>query len=80
MALRRSHGLPAARSSGPVTPSPSSCSSDTIPVPFMRCSQISLRSSSASYWSIRRGMISTNSRTFSSKPGGMSSITPPTWK
>ena len=78
--MRRSHGWPAARSSGPVTPSPSSVSASTIPVPFMRRSQISLRSSSDSYWSIRFGIIARNSRSFPSKPGGMSSATPPTWK
>ena len=32
------------------------------------------------YWSMRVRITSQNSRVFSSKPGGMSSITPPTWK
>ncbi len=80
MALRRSHGFPEARSSGPVTPSSSSRSSETTPVWRLRRIQISLRSSSASYWSMRDGITARNSRTLASQPGGMSSKTPPTWK
>ena len=78
--MRRSHGSPEARSSGPVTPSSSSRSRETTPVFFVRRSQISFWSSSASYWSMRAGITSRNSRTLASQPGGMSSKTPPTWK
>ena len=80
MALRRSHGSPVARSSGPVTPSSSIRSRETMPVPFIRCSQISFWSSSASYWSMREGISARKERHFASHPGGMSSNTPPTWK
>ncbi len=47
---------------------------------LVRCRKISLFCSSAAYWSIRVGMSSQKASTFSSKPSGMSSITPPTWK
>ena len=78
--MRRSHGTPAARSSGPVTPSASRSSLLTTPVCLVRWSQISFWSSRFSYWSIRPGSPAMILRHFSSQPGGMSSITPPTWK
>ena len=43
VALRRSHGSPAARSSGPVTPSSSRRSRGTMPTPLVRRRKISLR-------------------------------------
>ena len=47
---------------------------------LVRCRKISFFSSSASYSLIRFGMSSQKASAFSSKPSGMSSITPPTWK
>jgi hypothetical protein len=72
--------LPVARSSGPVTPKPSSVCSSTAATPRRRWSTIWFLSISASNWSSRFGKSLQNARTRSSKPTGMSSITPPTWK
>jgi hypothetical protein len=51
-----------------------------MPTPLVRLRKISLRSSSASYWVTRSGISLQKARSFSAKPTGMSSITPPTWK
>ena len=45
-------------------------SSDTAPMLRRRWRKISLRSRSAAYWSARRGMSLTNSRTFAAQPAG----------
>ena len=49
-------------------------------MPFVRRSQISLRSRIASYSSTAFGIRSQNFRASGKKPGGMSSASPPAWK
>ncbi len=68
--MRRSHGLPAARSSGPVTPSPSSVSASSGQVPRRRCSTISLEFRIAPYSSARLGMIVEELAQLRREPGG----------
>ena len=49
-------------------------------MPLVRSSQIGLLDRSPSYSSMRDGMRARNSRHLASKPRGMSSAHPPTWK
>ena len=49
-------------------------------MPFVRLSQIALRSRIASYSSIAFGIFRHHSRAWAKKPSGMSSASPPAWK
>ncbi len=57
-----------------------SWSAGSDPTPRVRSSQIGFCDSSPSYSSMRDGISVTNWRNSFSKPGGMSSAQPPTWK
>ena len=62
MFLRRSQSTPEARSTGPDWPSAIASSAESRPIPFVRSSQIALRSRIASYSSIAFGIFLQNAR------------------
>ena len=79
MSRRRSQSTPVERSIGPDCASASASSAESRPTPFVRSSQIALRSRIASYSSTDFGIESQNFRASLVKSGGRSSAMPPTW-